>query len=173
AELLAVLESADTQVLPPPRRTARRRWMVPAVAAAVAACALLAAGLLAGGAAYWWLTRAGHRPPAAYAKGALPDEPAPDDGAAPTPPGDGAAPARPAAQAPLTARDQAVEWLKEHNAFGPHNEIAETEGRNIDAQAVNGKAFTLSLGPKLVQSGRATILAGRRNDFFAFELPAG
>jgi len=156
AELLAALEPADvTQVLPAPRRPVPRWQIGAAVAAAVAACVLLAAGLLAGAGCYWWLTRPGHHTPTPHANGG-PAEP--DDGAGPQQP-------RP------SARDQAVAWLKANNSVGPDSPIVKTEGDNLDSKVVNGKAFTLRLGPKLVKSGRVTVLAGRRNDFFVFELP--
>jgi hypothetical protein len=151
AELLAALAPADTQVLPLPHRAAPRWQIAAAVAAVAAACLLLAAGLLAGAGCYWWLTRAARPTPAQHANGG------PDDGAAQQP--------------EPSARDQVVAWLNANNSLGPDSDIGESEGRSIDKRAGNGKAFTLRLGPGLVNSGRATVLAGRRNDFFVFPLP--
>jgi serine/threonine protein kinase len=72
-----------------------------------------------------------------------------------------------------SARARAVAWLAANNTLGPASSIAEGTGRHLDAQLVPGKAFVLRLGRKLVKSGRPTILAGREDDFFTFELPDG
>jgi serine/threonine protein kinase len=72
-----------------------------------------------------------------------------------------------------SARDRAVAWLAANNTLGPASPIPEETGRQLDAQLVKGKAFVLRLGRKLVKSGRPTILAGREDDFFTFELPEG
>jgi serine/threonine protein kinase len=70
----------------------------------------------------------------------------------------------------LSARDQVADWLRRNNAFGPEHLIVEDNARRLDEKLAGGKAFILRLGPKLVKSGRPTILAGRQRDFFAFEL---
>jgi hypothetical protein len=72
-----------------------------------------------------------------------------------------------------SARDQAVEWLRANNTFGPDHLIVEDNAHRLDEKLAGGKAFILRLGPKLVKSGKPTILAGRQHDFFAFGLPPG
>jgi hypothetical protein len=69
---------------------------------------------------------------------------------------------------PPSARDQAMAWLEANSTI---DRVAEDMAREIDRRLAPGKAFTLRLGPKLVKSGRATLLAGRQQDFFRFEYP--
>src|SRR5207247_2183741 len=113
------------------------------------------------------------RPARQGPRGPLPDPRGPLGGAAR--PGDRRH-RRPAPRPPPTppaARDQVAAWLNANHGLPAHSTIAEDHGRQIDARVPTGRAFIITLGPQLVKSGRPTILAGRRNDFFAFELPAG
>src|SRR5262249_51369263 len=68
----------------------------------------------------------------------------------------------------LSARDQAVAWLQANSTV---DRVVEDMAREIDRRLAPRKAFTLRLGPKLVKSGRATLLAGRQHDFFCFPYP--
>jgi hypothetical protein len=61
-----------------------------------------------------------------------------------------------------------VAWLQ---ANSTNDAVARDMAREIDRRLATGKAFTLRLGPKLVKSGRPTLLAGRQHDFFRFEYP--
>jgi hypothetical protein len=67
-----------------------------------------------------------------------------------------------------SARDQALAWLQ---ANSTSDRVVEDMAREIDRRLTPGKAFTLRLGPRLVESGRPTLLAGRQDDFFRFEYP--
>jgi hypothetical protein len=160
-ELLQSLEPW-TAAAPAPRRGPRRRWSSPRGLAALAA--VLLATLLGAG---WWFglgpggrptgepERAGGGPEAALAKEGRPRAQNPQAAAAPR------------------ARAQAVAWVRAHNAFGPDHLIVEDTARQLDAKLHQGKAFLLRLNRQLVRSRRPMLLAGRRHDFFAFELPPG
>jgi predicted Ser/Thr protein kinase len=166
AELLAALDPTATQVLPQPRRRVSHLWISLAVAAA-AACILLAAGLLVGLGCYLWMTQPRAVTPAFQADGGHQHEPNTQGATRGPDSSGGGAPE----QTRLSARDQAVAWLKANNAFGPDAEISETEGRNIDRKVGQGQAFALRLGSRLVKSKTGAVLTGRQNEFFVFMLP--
>jgi serine/threonine protein kinase len=141
-ELLAALDApGEPRSLMPGASKRRHKWIV-GMAGALFALVLLA------GFAGWSGYFAGHQ----EAPNNLP-QPVPDAHT----------------EAPRTsARDQAVAWLK---ANGTIDRVVEDMAREIDRRLAPGKAFTLRLGPRLVKSGRATLLAGRQHDFFRFEYP--
>jgi serine/threonine protein kinase len=152
-ELLQALEPDSPPAAPNSRRRMPRRHFWAAFAAAAVALVLLAA------AGWWWWLQpreSGH------------PQTRPESGVNPKPEGEKN---RPEGEKNRSARDQTVAWLKANSAPGLDFRVAEDTGRQLDANPVKGKAFLLRLGPKLVKSGRQTILAGRHQDFFAFELP--
>jgi hypothetical protein len=148
-ELLAALDTLDEpRSLTAAARKRPHKWIL------AMAAGLLAAGLLAivplVGFAIWYGYFAGHQEAQQHV-------PQPAPAVRPEPP-------RP------SARDQAVAWLRANTTADP---VVEDMAREIDRRLAPGKAFTLRLGPKLVKSGRATLLAGRQHDFFRFEHPSG
>jgi Protein kinase domain len=73
----------------------------------------------------------------------------------------------------LSAQAQAIAWLAANNRFGPDSQLVEDNARKLNKGVTAGKAFVLQLGPKLTKSAQPTVLAGRQQDFFVFELPPG
>jgi serine/threonine protein kinase len=67
-----------------------------------------------------------------------------------------------------SARDLAVAWLKENIEASPDHPVIADMAALIDRDAQDGRAFLIRLGPGLVRSGRATQLAGRHHDLYAF-----
>jgi serine/threonine protein kinase len=67
-----------------------------------------------------------------------------------------------------SARDLAVAWLKENIDAGVDHPVIADMAALIDRDAQDGRAFLIRLGPALVRSGRATQLAGRHHDLYAF-----
>jgi serine/threonine protein kinase len=67
-----------------------------------------------------------------------------------------------------SARDRAVAWLKENIDAGPDHPVIADMAALIDRDAKDGRAFLIRLGPALVKSGKATELAGRHHDLYAF-----
>jgi hypothetical protein len=149
-ELLAALDAPDEpRSLVPGASKRRHKWL------AALAGGLLAVGLLVGFASWagYFAGPQGENP-RAPASGERGGEEGVTDGRREAP--------RP------SARDQALAWLKANSTI---DRVVEDMTREIDRRLAPGKAFTLRLGPKLVKSGRATLLAGRQHDFFRFEYP--
>jgi serine/threonine protein kinase len=138
-----LLAALDCKDVPRPPVAAPSIWRSKRITCTAAA--VLALALLAGLAdrSGWFKQRAGNDAP----------QPGPDSSLHARPP---------------SARDQAMAWLKANTT---NTRVVEDMDREIDRRLEPGRAFTLRLGSKLVTSGRATLLAGRQQDFFRFEYP--
>jgi serine/threonine protein kinase len=68
-----------------------------------------------------------------------------------------------------STHEQTVAWLKANNSFGPDHKIVHDSDRQLGSSLSRGEAFVLWLGPKLVKSGKPTVLAGRHCDLRSFE----
>lgn len=66
--------------------------------------------------------------------------------------------------------EQAVDWVRENNAFGPQDKIVTDMANHLRKEADAGSGFFIRLGPKLVKSGRQTWLCTLRDDLFVFAL---
>jgi serine/threonine protein kinase len=67
-------------------------------------------------------------------------------------------------------RDRTVDWLRANNRWRPdHPLVADTAAR-IDRDLDAAEAFQVVLGPELVKSAKATLLAGRAGALNVFEL---
>jgi hypothetical protein len=157
-ELLAALHALDRGVPPAPAPARpRKRWPVRIT---VGLALLLTLAALAGwaGLQFWGTDRPPHEPPG---KGpALAEKKPPAGGGDKVP------------ERRRPARDQAVDWIAANNTLGGSpNRLATDCARLLDKMFTPGKAFTLQLGAKLMTSGRRTLLAGRRDDFFQFPYP--
>jgi hypothetical protein len=72
-----------------------------------------------------------------------------------------------------SAPAQAVAWLAANNRFGPRHPVVEDNARKLKKSLSTGKIFLLELSPKLLKSAQPTLLAGRQQDFFVFEMAPG
>src|SRR5262249_34555941 len=64
-------------------------------------------------------------------------------------------------------REQAIAWVREHNALGPDHQIVKDTQNKLAQEAHH---FLVTLGANLVKSGKATWLLGWRGRFYVFEL---
>jgi serine/threonine protein kinase len=67
-----------------------------------------------------------------------------------------------------SARDQVVVWLTENNNLGPDHPVIADMAKQIDREVKDGQAFLIRLGGGLMRSQKATLLAGRHRDLYAF-----
>ena len=72
-------------------------------------------------------------------------------------------------EASHTSIHQATAWIKDHNVVGPLHVISKNVNDRLDSMAPKGDAFVLWVGPKLVKSGRPTVVAGRHCDLFVLD----
>src|SRR5262249_23631716 len=68
------------------------------------------------------------------------------------------------------ARDQAVAWLRDNNAFNAKSTFVAERTGQIDSYLATGDGFVMELGPNLVKSRRPTYLAVHRGQFLALDL---
>ena len=68
------------------------------------------------------------------------------------------------------ARDRALDWLRQNNRWGPKGDIVAHTARDIDNHLERSDGYQLTLGGRLLKSGRPAILAVRLGDLFSFEL---
>jgi len=66
-------------------------------------------------------------------------------------------------------RDQAINWLRENNRWGPAAPIVADTARDLDANLDRMGGFQLHFGSFLLRSNRAAVLAGHPGGFFVFE----
>ncbi len=71
-----------------------------------------------------------------------------------------------------SARDQAIAWLTANNRFGPESRLID-KARQLSKNVAPGKVFVLQFSPTLLKSAQHTLLVGRQQNFFVFELPPG
>ena len=69
-------------------------------------------------------------------------------------------------------REQALEWIRNNNAFGPDHQIVKDVKAYLDSFPDDAHGFQLELGADLVKSGKAALLVGWRRGFWVFELSA-
>jgi hypothetical protein len=67
---------------------------------------------------------------------------------------------------------QAVAWLKANNSFGPASKLVRDMTEVVDEALEKGEDLSLTFGPGLMKSGKATIVYLFAGQFFAFELSA-
>jgi hypothetical protein len=67
-------------------------------------------------------------------------------------------------------RDEAIEWIRVNNIFKPNSGVAGTVTGRIEGFHQARETFLEFVGGRLLKSGRTTILAGRGDGFFVFEL---
>jgi hypothetical protein len=76
-------------------------------------------------------------------------------------------------QGPLTMKDlraEVVAWLKANNRFGPEHALVADTVSDIDGWMDRGDGFFIHLGPRLLNSRQATLLAAHPGGFFAVPL---
>jgi len=71
-----------------------------------------------------------------------------------------------------SARTQAIAWLAANNRYGPESRLVGDKARQLNTVPAD-KVFVLQLSPTLLKSAQHTLLMGRRQDFFVFELSPG
>jgi uncharacterized protein (TIGR03066 family) len=69
-------------------------------------------------------------------------------------------------------REQALEWIRNNNAFGPDHQLVKDVKAFLDSFPDAAHGFQLQLAADLVKSGKPTLLAGWRRGFWVFELSA-
>jgi uncharacterized protein (TIGR03066 family) len=69
-------------------------------------------------------------------------------------------------------REQALDWVRNNNAFGPDHRIVKDVKAYLDSFPDDAHGFQLQLGAALVKSGKAALLVGWRRGFWVFELSA-
>jgi serine/threonine protein kinase len=155
ADLLRV---ADPAAAPPALAPRRPSWRVRVfVAGALAAVAVLSLVV--------YLVR----PPAASQS--TPSHDARWKAPAGPPPGPLAlAPAEELVRQKQRVRDQAVNWFRTNNRWGPGHPAVADAASHIDKDFAGAEAFQIVLGPGLVKSGKATLLVGRAGILDVFEL---
>ena len=139
-------------------RRSRRGWLLAAVSAAI----VCAAGLTILFARHAFAVR---KPTA--------EEPGPA-AAAPPPAPRPLAPVLTLRQGPLTKqelRDQVVAWLRANNRYGPEHSLAADTAGDLDGWMDRADGFLIQLGPRLLNSRQATLLAAHPGGFFAVPLP--
>ncbi len=88
-----------------------------------------------------------------------------------SPPAKNVADSQPTKEDAASASAQGVTWLRANNRFGTENQFVEDNGRKLNKSVIAGKVFVLQLAPTLMKSEQPTVLVGRQQDFFVFELP--
>jgi hypothetical protein len=68
------------------------------------------------------------------------------------------------------ARNKAVAWLKANNRFGPSHKLVKDMTEAIDQELEEGQDVSLTFGPGLMKSDKATIISLFAGEFFSFEL---
>jgi hypothetical protein len=68
------------------------------------------------------------------------------------------------------ARDRALGWLRQNNRWGADATLVRQAALEIDGWLARMSGFQLEVGPRLLKSGKPTIIAVHRGDFFLFEL---
>jgi uncharacterized protein (TIGR03066 family) len=69
-------------------------------------------------------------------------------------------------------REQALEWIRNNNAFGPEHQLVKDVKAYLDSFPDDAHGFQLQLGAGLAKSGKATLLVGWRRGFWVFDLSA-
>jgi hypothetical protein len=69
-------------------------------------------------------------------------------------------------------REQAIDWVKAKNAFGPTHDLVKDGKAHLDGLTAERPDFLFELGANLTKSGKETWLLGWRNRFWVFELSA-
>src|SRR5262249_37703697 len=68
--------------------------------------------------------------------------------------------------------EQALEWIRNNNAFGPDHQLVKDVKAYLDSFPDEAHGFQLELGANLVKSGKPALLVGWRRGFWVFELTA-
>jgi hypothetical protein len=69
-------------------------------------------------------------------------------------------------------RDQTLEWVRQNNRWKPDAEIVQNIAKTANRSLAESDGFQVLLGPKLVRSGRPTLLTAHTGGWSVFELPA-
>jgi hypothetical protein len=100
-----------------------------------------------------------------------PDTPKPADPVKPPAPPKPPEPAKPGASGKTQAelRAAAVAWFKDNHAMGPTSPFLATIKPYLEKNVTDQTGFLLKIRPRVVKSGKTTVLAGWDGDFFVFE----
>jgi hypothetical protein len=71
---------------------------------------------------------------------------------------------------PRDIREQAVEWVRANNSFGPDSQVVPTLAKDLQDRIGPNQGYILILGSGAVKSKKATALAGWNGALFVFEL---